>query len=191
MGLFSFLKKEKTPVQQLTDLLKLQLKEAIFNNDWKRRQEIALKLLWLDCIKNEENILKEVFGRFYFEGLSKKLSNADVEVIAFPENLDSKNLIHLKFSGIIIHDLGVVIEEGGKWKNCVYKPDAILPYPKEYLNYVLEFALLKAEQDNASKEKIKLLKGGKFLLNENFLSIPPEEVPTDLMGNMTFGTSLK
>lgn len=188
MSLFSFFKKEKTPLQQLIDFLNLRLKEAAFNNDWEKRQEIALNLLWLDCIKNEEAILKEIFGQFYLKGLANNISNLNVEDFTFPEELDPNNLIHLKFSEKVIQNFGAVLENAGKWKNCLYKPDSILPYPKYYIIFNIEFILSEGKISEKMKQH---LKASLTFLDSYFIEINPRELPTNQTDNIKVGTSYK
>lgn len=140
MGLFDFIKKKKSRVQIIIEKLNSDLVEADFSSDWKLRQIINLKLLWINLIRNQDNLIAESLPPNFpniFSG--SKESELSVSDIKFPKTLDVNELIHWKFAEQIINKSNSIILSPNNFKGCLWKPESILPYPKDFIIDAINF----------------------------------------------------
>jgi hypothetical protein len=179
----------KSPYYKISKKLKEDLLQANFTSDWRNRQEINLRLLWLDTIKEMES--KDFLGKKKEEDISSltaKLSETD---LTFPIKWKLSDDRIPKFAERIIQDFGRVIADS-KYKG-MYKPDNILPYPKTFIKksimYTLDYseydkAVYKAENKDSMTENLKALYSA---LNRFFVDTGNEDLPIETIDNMDKG----
>jgi len=201
MGLFGFKKKEKSPFEIICDKLNSELHEAKFSGNWKLRQEIQLKLKWLETVKNQNKIWDEMLREFFPKDLinmtdPKDVSKLSIDEIIFPQEFNDQEILHYKFSEIIFQDYGRVLGNTGKYHGCVFKPVSMLTYPKEYIRKAIEFTLRCLQMENPffatppnKDEIVNTLKAIEFHLSD-FIDVSEKELPTERMENYMKGNEL-
>jgi len=142
--------KKKYSLSKITKKLESDLQEAEFSKNWKEKQKINLKLLWIDFIKRENEIMTKASGLSY----SSQFDNIrNREESYFPESFSPKDPLHDKFAEKIVHDYGDVMASPGKYSKCFYKPASLLPYPKEYIEKSCHFFCEQLESEHPNWER--------------------------------------
>jgi len=192
MNMFDNFKK-KFSLSKITKKLKNDLQEAEFSKNWEERQNINLKLLWIDFLKKESEIMSQGFGlttgHFQFDREVRSGEDA-----YFPESFDPKDPLHDKFAEKIVQDYGGVMANPGKYAKCIYKPVSQLPYPKAYIKKACQFLCkqMRSEHPNwerpANTDEMLNNIGAIEAFLHNFIEIPEAELPTDTRENLKVGT---
>ncbi|MDQ3021804.1 MAG: hypothetical protein M3R36_14720 [Bacteroidota bacterium] len=126
------MRKEQPLYFKIRKNLEDELHQANFNSDWKKIQDINLKLLWLRTLieVNPVNFLKESEN-----DIAKNLTEDEIK---FPTKFELSSLRHFPFTQQIISEYGKILEKN-EYSNCLYKPDKILTHPKESIKKAIEF----------------------------------------------------
>ena len=112
--IFTRIHKRETPKVKFLKALNNQLDEAIRNSDWKKRQNINLQILW---IKNNG---------------TEKIGD-----LSITWSLDNEKCF--EFSMAIIKDYSEVLAKNEY--HTPFKPDSILPVPKQNIRKAILFVL--------------------------------------------------
>jgi len=184
--------KKKFSLSKITRKLKGDLQEAEFSKNWEEKQNINLKLLWIDFLENESKIMSQEFGLTSNHPQFNKEVRSD-EDACLPESLDQKDTLHNKFAEKIIQDYGGVMANPGKYAKCMYKPVSQLPYPKAYIKKVCQFLCKQIKSKHSNWEQpantdeilnnISVIES--FL--PHFIEIPYAELATDIRENAKIG----
>lgn len=136
--LFSQLQKSKrshAPYFKTKKKLELELKNAAETNNWQKKQQINLELLWLKTIK-------DIRSRDMF---SNKLDDSKVQLtltqlseneIRFPDKWKLDDLYNFPFVGNIIAGMGDLMVNS---EYELYKPTSVLPFPKDIIIKAISF----------------------------------------------------
>jgi len=198
MGIFDFLKKKKSVFELISEKLNSDLIEAKFSSNWKLKQEIQLKLKWLEIAKSQNELWKELLPEYYRDATtSDDVSALTIDEIIFPKELNDQEILHYKFSEVIFKDYGKVLADAGKYQKCFYKPTSILPYPKDYIRKAIQFSVHCLQMEKPlftsppNKDEILDNLGGIEAFLDNFVEASENELPTDMRENMMKGADLK
>ena len=196
--MFDFLKKKKSVSDLIFEKLNSDLIEAKFSGNWKLKQEIQLKLKWLEIAKNQIEIWKDLLPERYLNATgSDDVSALTIDEIVFPKELNDQEILHYKFSEIIFKDYGKVLADSGKYQKCFYKPASILPYPKDYIRRAIQFSKHCLKMENPlfspppNKKEILDNLGGIEAFLENFVDASEDELPSEMRENMMKGSEYK
>lgn len=180
--------KKKFLLFKITKKLSNDFQVAEFSRNWEEKQKINLKLLWIDFLRKENEIMSQGSGFQYDREIR------DSEDAYFPESFDSKDPLHDKFAEKIVQDYGGIMANRGKFAKCIYMPVSLLPYPKEYIGRASQFICkqLRSEHPNWMRpaNADEFINNAVFLeaFLPNFIEIPEEELPTDTKENLIVGT---
>lgn len=180
-------------LSKISRKLKADLQEAEFSRNWEEKQKINLKLLWIDFLKRENEIMTQGFGSGSNSQFDRQMRSG--EDAYFPDNLNSQDPLHDKFAEKIVQDYGGVIANPGKYAKCIYRPVSLLPYPKQYIKKACRFirGQLRSEHPNwerpANTDEMLNRIGGIEAFLPNFIEIPESELPTDTRENLKVGSS--
>jgi len=192
-----FINKNKgrnSPYMKIRKRLDDELMQASFAGDWKRRQELNLKLIWLDTVRDLN--MRDIFGR-------QKEKSSEAEVLAkltmndikFPVKWNLDDEFSYPFSQEIIQAYGKVLAEN-KYKG-MYKPDNILPVPKETIRKAIRFTLdyfnlknprYKVPDKDKRAENLNVLN---LLLQTSFIDTGAEDLPKETAENCNVGDQFK
>lgn len=202
MGIFSFLKKQKSPYVVLKEKIESELIFSQFSNDWRRTQELNLKLLWLSIIKDSSAIMKQSLPeQLKFLVADEDINDKTIEMLNFPVELNHDDITHINFAERIFKEyaksIGFPSKKFKLYENCMYKPASLLPYPKKYIGKVLGFSIgvFKGESkilgipSNADEVVANIQILGVML--PNFLETEDELIPLVLYENIIFGQEFK
>ncbi|MFH1292281.1 MAG: hypothetical protein ABIH87_03725 [bacterium] len=185
--------KKKFMLSKIARKLKTDLQEAEFSKNWQEKQKINLKLLWIDFLKRESEIMAQGFGFPNSSQFDREVRSG--EDAYFPESFDTKDPLHDKFAEKIIQDYGGVMANSGKYAKCFYKPVSLLPYPKQYIKKACQLICkeLNSEHPNWERpanadEMIKNIGAIEAFL-PNFIEVSVSELPTDTSENLKVGSS--
>ncbi len=182
-------KRNKSPFLKIKQKLEDDLRQANFSGDWRKRQDINLKLLWL---------------KTYYDVESKVLSNSNQDndetaLIAkfrendfkFPTKWKLDDFYCYPFSQEIVAAYRKVFSE--KVYKGIYKPNNILPVPKEYIikaiHYIIDY-LNQKESIYPVPDKNKLAENLDFikaLLVDSFIDTGDDDLPTESRKNHEVG----
>ena len=202
MGLFGFKKKEKSPFEIIKEKLHSEFYEAKFSGNWKLRQEIQLKLKWLETVKNQNKVWDEMLKEIFPKDLlnisdSMDVSKMDTDEFIFPQELNDQEMLHYKFSETIYKDYAKVIADSGKYHDCLYKPASMLPYPKEYIAKTIQFTINCLHIENpffvTPTNKDEIISRLKVILVNlpMFINANEKELPSERMENLMKGNELR
>jgi hypothetical protein len=188
--------KKKFSLSKITRKLKDDLQEAEFSKNWELKQKINLKLLWIDFLKNESEIMSQGLGlAFNHSQLDKKIRSG--EDAYFPESFDTQDLLHDKFAEKIVQDYGGAVANPGKYAKCMYKPISQLPYPKYFIKKACQYLVrqLQSEHTNwerpANADEMINNIGAVEALLPSFIEIAEADLPTDTRENLRVGTGFE
>lgn len=114
---------------------------------------------------------------------------------AAPEWYSLENPDHVLRIDEIRRGYAKVLSRGGEFADCVYKPAALLPYPKEEIRRALTALLDFAEGRRDSSrldpairtpDVADTLRAALMQLN-HFLDVPAEQIPREPRANTEFG----
>jgi tetratricopeptide (TPR) repeat protein len=182
-------RENNSPYYKIRNKLEEDLRLSDFSGDWKKRQEINLQLLWLDTIKERET--RDIFGTKKQESESSILSSLNDRDLKFPTKWKLDGLDHFPFVQGIITGYGKTLAEND-YKG-IYKPNNILPYPKEiikkalyymfdYLNYDKPLYNIKEKKQYADN-----LNGVKVYLSISFVDTGNSDLPKGGIENFEIG----
>lgn len=154
--------------------------------NWRDRQEYNLQNLWRNLKNNEETILREFDPLNKIRKKQNRLSDLENVGYEYPSELDEKNLIHMKFCEEIVHDYGKIIEKPKGYDKCLYKPESILPYPKEYIRKALKYTcnILNEDRNNPSVEMMITNIEITEMQLMNFVDIDEKDLPKNAKENL-------
>ena len=185
--------KKKISLAKISRRLKVDLQEAEFSKNWEEKQKINLKLLWIDFLKRENEIMTQDFGFPNNSQFDREIRNG--EDAYFPDSFDPQDPLHDKFAEKIVQDFGGVMANPGKYAECIYRPASLLPYPKQYIKKACQFICkqLRSEHPNwerpANADEMLNNIGAIEAFLPNFIEIPESELPTDTRENLKVGSS--
>lgn len=128
---------------------------SLEESDWKSKQEVNLKLCWINSLKSFE--LSTTLGDNKEEIVKNTLNNLTNEEIQFPKELDLNEYSHFNFTHEIVTEFKKVVED------CGYefmKPYKILPYPFDYIDKSFVFLIRFVKKDDeifSSEDKETIL----------------------------------
>lgn len=185
-------KQKKSPYFTIKSKLEEELVEAKFKSDWRKIQETNLFLLWLKVIAKVE---KEAFsGAQKQEDEDSKLASLSEDEIKFPLNWDFESFYHFPLASEIISGYGKLLVEND-YK--VYKPEQILPFPKEIILKAIDFTLAYFNYDkplyetSRKEEFADNIKATRFILVENFVDTTGINLPKDGIENFRVGKQIR
>jgi len=163
--------------------------QANFSGDWKKRQEINLQLTWLTVVKEVET--RDIFGEKKSDDETSLLIKLTDEDIKFPKQWKLDDLFCYPFSQEIIAGYGKVLAENDY--EGMFKPDSILPYPKDiirkailftfdYFNYDKPLYEIPNKEDRANN-----LDTASVFLDMTFVDTGNEDIPKDGIANRIVG----
>lgn len=185
-------KENNSPYYKIRKKLEDDLKLSDFSGDWKRKQEINLQLLWLDTIKEIET--RDIFGIKKQESERSILSDLNDSDFKFPTKWKLDGLDHFPFVQGIISGYGKTLAEND-YKG-MYKPNSILPYPKEiirkayyymfdYLNYDKPLYEIKEKKKYADN-----LNAINVYLDLSFVETGNSDLPKEGIDNYRVGKEM-
>ena len=183
------LKEFKSPYYRIRKKLTEDLVQANFAGDWHSRQEINLKLLWLEIVKETEG--RGFLGNRKDDLLLPMLSKLSEKDLAFPISWKLDDDRVKLFAEKIIREYGRVLAES-KYKG-MYKPDNILPLPKSFIKKSIFFILDYGSYNSAptkfeNKDQLfENLNTQSRILNSYFVDTGDEDLPMETLGNMEKG----
>lgn len=197
MKIFKFFKKKKSAFQLIQDKLRLDYLSAQFESDWRLKQEINIRISWLEFSKYDSDIYKELIPIHLRNAIKKEdVQSLKIEQILFPIKFDINDIRHYKFAEKIVYEYGVVLGNPGNYTQCIYRPSSLLPYPKKFITRSLEFNIDYLNNENKifstpeNKENmLGTLRGGLAYL-DNFLDVNEDELPIETVPNLHKGREL-
>ena len=197
MGILDIFKKKKSSFDIIRERLLEDSKLAEFSGDWEKRQEISTQLLWMEFIKNKDSIIhRELKVPKIYPESSESYLNQTASEIKFPSKFDLEEILHYKFTERIIQEYGSVLANSGEYQKCAFKPESILPFPKEYITLAFQFnyLILKTEKplfviSENREEIVKKLRAAEVYLG-TFLKASKDELPSVIGENVRVGFEL-
>ena len=196
LGLFDFFRPKKSVFDLIFEKLNQDSLEAEFSGNWKLRQAIQVKILWLTFIKNQNAVLG-VYLPFIDKNNQIDVSSLSMDQIKFPEVLDDKEILDIKFAQKIYEEYGKILADSGEYQECLFKPASILPYPKHVIKEAIDFYIHCLVMDSPlftlPSNKDELIENLEVINSalEYFLEVNKNELPTDKKENMIRGFELK
>lgn len=193
--LFRFVQNKKnsnSPYHKIQRKLKDDLLQANFSGDWRKMQAINLQLIWLKTIQEVES--RDAIGNKNDTHKTSLLAKLTEDEIRFPTKWKLDDFYHFPFSQEIIVGYGKLLDEND-YK--VYKPESILPYPKEVIKKAILFTFDYLNYDKPlyelpDKQKVAdNLNSVKYILLENFVDTDKRELPKDGIENFRVGKQLR
>jgi tetratricopeptide (TPR) repeat protein len=189
LNYFRIKKENNSPYFKIKKKLEDDLKVSNFSGNWKNRQVINLQLLWLDTIKGIET--RDFLGNQKEQSENSILSKLDEDSLKYPIKWKLDNVYHLPLVQGIISGYGKTLAENDY--RGIYKPNNILPYPKDiikkahyymfdYLNY--DKPLYKIEEKKKYADSLNVTK---LLLDLNFIDTGNDDLPKEILDNMEVG----
>jgi len=183
-----------SPYMKIKKKLNDELMQASFANDWKERQEINLKLIWLGTIRDIN--MRDIFGRQKEESSEMEVLNKlSVNDIKFPIKWNLDDDVSYPFSQEIISAYGKVLAEN-KYKG-MYKPDNILPVPKDTIRKAIHFTFDYFNLKNPryivpdKDKRVDNLNVLSLLLQTTFIDTGGEDLPKETAENCLAGDQFK
>ena len=182
---------DNSPYMTTKKKLDEELLHATLSGNWERRQEINLHFLWLETLKNVNN----KFGLEKDESETAILATLSFDEIKLPLKWKLNDYYCFPFSTEIISAYGIVLAEND-YKG-MYKPDSILPVPKNYIRkaFLFCFDYFKLENpiyDVSDKDKrIDLLSESSMFLHISFINTGNDDLPKSVHENLEVGKVLK
>lgn len=176
---------KKTAFYKLRQKVQDDLDYAKFNNDWRKEQDARLKLLWLETkLKDERSDALNAF-------LGKKEDKSEYEVmkgitgdeLTFPKVYDSEDFLHKKFAEEVTQAYAKLWANDFDYKNLIYKPESVLPLPKEEIKKAALFFVEHGHYPEKMKENIQAL----LVYLDDFIPIESDQLPLDLSENLRIG----
>lgn len=186
---FNERKRNKSPYFKIKRKLEDDLRQANFSGDWKMRQEINLKLLWLNTYyKVESKVLSNPNQDNDETSLIAKFSEDDIK---FPIKWKLDDYYCYPFSHEIVETYRKVFSENA-YKG-MFKPNNILPVPKEYITKAFHFIFDYLNQKDSiypvpDKDKLaQNLSFIKYFLYVSFIDTGDDDLPTEIHENHKVG----
>ena len=198
LGLFAYffqsMKERKSMYFNIKKKLEDDLAQAKFSGNWRKEQEINLQLLWLKIIKIIES--NDIYGGKKQENeLLSSLAELSEDEIKFPNRWILDDAYHFPFSQEIIAGYGKTLAEND-YKG-LYKPESILPFPKDIIKKAILFTFDYLNYDKPlyeiqDKKKVAdNLNFTKLILLENFVDTSKIDLPKDVIENLHIGRKLR
>lgn len=166
------------------------------STQYQQRQELELKLAWLDTyIYIAENVDKTPDEK------AEYIYSIDEEDIKLPLLLNEEIFLHYRLSQIVAWKYSDFLNKPNDYSSCIYKPEAILPFPKSDIIRICKHysrclakdlfvsrALLMADKERAKQVAFAVLEV-ETILNNDTSYIPVEEsmLPSNPDENAVFG----
>lgn len=193
LKLYQDKKEKESPYYKIRKKLEDDLRLSNFSGDWKKRQEINLQLLWLETVKEIET--RDFTGIKKQESERSILSDLNDRDFKFPIKWNLEDIDHFPFVQGIISGYGKTLAEND-YKG-MYKPNSILPYPKEiirkayyymfdYLNYDKPLYEIKEKKKYADN-----LNAINVFLDLSFVETGSSVLPKEGMDNYRIGKELQ
>lgn len=186
---FQKYRESRAPYFRVKKKIADDLLHAKVMGEWKNWQKINLLRLWIDNVR--EFNLKDVFGNKKEMSDSEILLKLTERELIYPSQWSLDDYRIVTFSQSIIQEYGLVISTN-KYKG-MYKPESILPYPKNVIFMAIQFTLDYAEYEKAlrvpidRKELTLNLSFTRVLLSKYFVDTGLEDLPIEVMENMERG----
>ncbi len=186
-------KESNSPYLKIKKKLDGDLLQANFAGDWKARQEINLKLLWLKTLNEVER--RGVLGSKKDVNETILLATLSFDDIKFPLKWKLDDFYCYPFSQEIISAYGKVLAEND-YKG-MFKPDSILPVPKSYIRKAILFTfdyfnLKKPIYEVPDKDKrAENINGVNILLDMSFIDTGNDDLPKSETENYKIGNTFK
>lgn len=193
INFFQTKKEINSPYIKIKKKLEDDLLQANFSGDWKRWQKINIQLLWLKTLIEVES--RDMFKTKKDYGEKSLLAKLSFEDIKFPTKWKLDDLYCYPFSQNIISAYGKILAKNDY--NGMFKPDSILPVPKEYIRKAILFTfdylnLKEPTYKVIDKDKIAdNLNEVNFILYEFFIDTENIELPKSSIENFEVGDELK
>ena len=193
--LFRFVQNKKnrnSPYHKIQRKLEDDLLQAKFSGDWRKTQAINLQLIWLKTIQEVES--RDALGNKNDIDKTSLLAKLTEDEIKFPTKWKLDDFYHFPFSQEILAGYGKLLSEND-YK--VYKPESILPFPKEVIKKAILYTFDYLNYDKPlyeipDKQKVAdNLNSVKYILLENFVDTDKKELPKDGIENFRVGKQLR
>lgn len=188
---YYFFNKNNKPYFKKRAVLKDQFNKTTLSDDWEKRQEINLEILWLETIKSVKS--EDLFKRndnYEVKLILKRLSKDEIEL---PDKWILDDLYYFPFTQSIISGYGKVLAES---EYELYKPEKILPFPKSIIIKAIHYTLDYLNYDNSlyyipnKRNVADHLESVKFILINNFVDTTNINLPKKGIENMKIGSRL-
>ncbi len=188
-------KRNQSPYFKTKKRLELELDNAIKTDDWQKRQEVNLELVWLKTIRDIES--RDMFSNKLDDSKVRlTLSQLSENKIKLPEKWKLDDLYHFPFAGNIIAGYGDVL---AKSEYGFYKPNSVLPYPKDVIKKAIYFIFdyfnydkpLYEIPDEEKKKQAENLNDVKYFLIECFVDTADTCLPNERIENFRVGKKLR
>lgn len=186
-------KEKSSPYLKIRKKLEEELSQAEFSGDWHKRQETNLYLIWLEAISIVEST--DLYGYTKDEEHDSLLSKLSIENIKFPSQWNLHDIYSYPFSVGITRAYGQVLANND-YKG-MFKPDSILPVPKEYIRKAILFSFdyfnLKETMYEVSDkdERRENLSAINVYLDMSFVDTGNEDIPKIAGENYRVGKVFK
>ncbi|NCD07402.1 MAG: hypothetical protein EOL97_14920 [Spirochaetia bacterium] len=142
------IKKEKAPFFRMRKFFLDDLDRERFSGNWKRRQKINARILWLNAIKEE---YKGIFSRSGEQNkMDRYLMALSENDIIYPNKWSLNEEKHIAYARIIISEWGKTLEAQMKESPIIYKLESVLPVPKKLI-LKASFYLIDAYNANPAR----------------------------------------
>jgi tetratricopeptide (TPR) repeat protein len=182
-------KRNKSPYFKIKRKLEDDLRQANFSGDWKKRQEINLKLLWLTTyLRVQSNVLSRLNQD---NDETSLIANFSEENIKFPIKWKLNDFYCYPFSQEIVSSYRKILSENAY--EGMFKPNNILPVPKEYIIKAIHFIfdyLNQKESIYPVPDKDNLVENLNSIyafLDISFIDTGDDDLPTENLENYKVG----
>ncbi|GEM_PF-5597136 len=189
VNFFDERKRNKSPFLIIKRKLEDDLRQANFSGDWRKRQDINLKLLWLKTYYDIKSEMLSNSNQDYDEtALIAKFRENDFK---FPIKWELDDFYCFPFSQEIVGAYGKVLAENA-YKGA-FKPNNILPVPKEFIikaiHYTFDYIGQKESMYHVSdKDKLaENLSSIHIFLLKSFIDTGDDDLPTESLENYKAG----
>jgi len=185
--------KNNSPYFKIKKKLEEDLIQASFSGDWKKKQDLNLQLLWLKIIKNDVEV-SNISGKNNIPERIYQITKLTENEIMFQSNWQLDNFYHFPLSQEIIAGYRKTLVDND-YK--VYKPESILPYPKDIIKKAILFTFDYLNHDKPlytitnKKELADNLNAIRAILLENFVNTSKSILPKDAIENYRIGKQLR
>ena len=187
-------KRSQSPYFKTKKRLEEELNIAVKTDDWQKRQEVNLELIWLKTIKDIES--RDMFSNKLDDSkVQLTLSQLSENEIKFPDKWKLDDLYHFPFVGNIIAGMGNLMQNS---EYELYKPISVLPFPKNIIKKAIYFTFdyfnydkpLYEIPEEEKKKKAESLNDVKYFLIEFIVNTHETNLPKKGLENFSAGSKI-
>lgn len=155
---------------------------------------IAVALLCLNFLTAEG---RETMSKDWTRTTFTRFQTNSSPTLAFPTFFDLDDLAHVLLIDEIRSACGTEMESPGAYAECLYRPASQLPYPKPVIRMAIQALLDFASGQRESSILDESIRNAKSVdtfesvlhFLDNYLEIPPSELPTETEKNLRVGSA--